>query len=163
MKKIYLSLGGNLGNREKHLKEAIQFISERVGQIILKSSVYETKAWGIENQPDFLNQVIAVKTLLNPQEVLATILAIEKDMGRIRERKWYTRLIDIDLLFYEKEIIQEENLIVPHPFIAERNFVLAPLAEIAGAFIHPKLDKTIAALYKNCPDQLAVYELVLDK
>jgi len=97
---IYLSLGTNLGNRQRNLDKSMDFIEDKVGKILKRSSVYKTKAWGVKDQPDFLNMVLEVETKFSPQFVLTTILSIETEMGRIRERKWYTRLIDIDLLFY---------------------------------------------------------------
>ena len=134
---IYLSLGTNLGNRQRNLDKSMDFIEDKVGKILKRSSVYKTKAWGVKDQPDFLNMVLEVETKFSPQFVLTTILSIETEMGRIRERKWYTRLIDIDLLFYEDLIIKESNLIVPHPYLQDRNFVLAPLMEICLLYTSP--------------------------
>ena len=153
---IYLSLGTNLGDRQLNLATSINLIEAKVGTILNRSSIYQTKAWGVENQPDFLNMVIAVETHFSPQFVLTTILSIETEMGRIRERKWYTRLIDIDLLFYGPHIIDVPNLIVPHPYLHQRNFVLQPLLEIAPLLVHPKLEKTIKQLVAECGDELVV-------
>lgn len=156
MNKVFFSIGTNLANREQNLSNAIEQIIGQVGPLINVSSIYETKAWGVENQPDFLNQVLLVDTALSPRETLKTILQIEDDLGRVRTRKWFTRLIDIDILFYEDFIIQEKDLIIPHPYIQERNFVLAPLVEIAPNFYHPVLKKSIADLYIDCKDPLPV-------
>jgi len=155
---IYIGLGTNLDNRSSNLNTCRLFLEASVGTIKAQSSIYETKAWGVQGQPDFLNQVVAIATSLKPQQVLHTILAIEEAMGRVRERKWYTRLIDIDLLLYGSEIIKEANLIVPHPYIQDRNFVLAPLAEIAGKTIHPIWKKSIKELEEACLDPLKVWE-----
>jgi len=155
---IYIGLGTNLGDRSSNLRTSRLFLEASLGRIKAESSIYETKAWGVEGQPDFLNQVVAIATILTPQQVLHTILAIEDAMGRVRERKWYTRLIDIDLLLYGSEIIKEVDLTVPHPYIQDRNFVLAPLAEIAGKTIHPILKKSIKELEKACLDPLKVWE-----
>jgi len=156
---IYLSLGTNLGNRQRNLDKSMDFIEDKVGKILKRSSVYKTKAWGVKDQPDFLNMVLEVETKFSPQFVLTTILSIETEMGRIRERKWYTRLIDIDLLFYEDLIIKESNLIVPHPYLQDRNFVLAPLMEIAPSLVHPVIKKTIEQLVEECRDTLVVEKI----
>ncbi len=154
---IYIGLGTNLGNRVLNLHTCKLFLEASVGSIKAQSAIYETKAWGIEGQPDFLNQVVGIATTLTPQQVLDTILAIEDAMGRVRERKWYTRLIDIDLLLYGSLVIKEVNLTVPHPYIQDRNFVLRPLAEIAGDTIHPVLKRSIKELETACLDPLDVW------
>lgn len=156
---IFLGLGSNLGNREENLSTAQKLIEEKVGKICSKSSIYETAAWGITEQNAFFNQVIEVQTSFSPSAVLHLVLKIEKDMGRIREIKWGERSIDIDILYYNNEIISTENLTVPHPFIQERKFVLVPLCEIAPAFIHPKLKQTNLELLKKCQDsgEIAVF------
>lgn len=150
--KVFLGLGSNLGNRAENLLMAQKLIEEKVGKILSKSSIYETAAWGITEQNAFLNQVLEIETIFSPNAVLHLVLKIEKDMGRIREIKWGERSIDIDVLYYNNEIISTENLTVPHPFIQERKFVLVPLCEIAAAFIHPKLKKSNLELLKNCQD-----------
>lgn len=157
MHKVFFSIGGNIGDRHSNLEQAVQEIGKKVGKILSISTIYETKAWGIENQPDFLNQALLVETKLSPLATLDVVLNIELGMGRIRERKWYTRLIDIDLLFFDHQIIESERLTIPHPFLAERNFVLAPLAEIAPDFIHPVFQRRISDLYKKSPDPLEVH------
>ncbi len=149
---IFLGLGSNLGNREENLSTAQKLIEEKVGKIRSKSSIYETAAWGITEQNAFLNQVIEVESHFSPSAVLHLVLKIEKDMGRIREIKWGERSIDIDILYYNNEIISTENLTVPHPFIQERKFVLVPLCEIAPAFIHPKLKQSNLELLEKCQD-----------
>lgn len=160
LNQVYLSIGGNLGDRKENLAKAVRLIEEEVGSVKAISALYQTKAWGIEDQPDFLNQCLIVDTTLRPKEVLRIVLEIENKMGRVRERKWYTRLIDIDLLFYNKLIIKEKHLTLPHPFIQDRNFVLAPLMEIAPDFIHPVLTKNVRQLYEECPDKLEVTQLI---
>jgi len=149
---IFLGLGSNLGNREENLLTAQKLIEEKVGKIRSKSSVYETAAWGITEQNAFLNQVIEVETSFSPSAVLHLVLKIEKDMGRIREIKWGERSIDIDILYYNNEIISTENLVIPHSFIQERKFVLVPLCDIAQDFIHPKLQQTNLELLEKCQD-----------
>lgn len=150
--KVYLGLGSNLGNREENLKIAQCFIEENFGTIISLSSIYETAAWGLTEQNAFLNQVICVETKLPAIKVLQIVLEIEKSMGRIRELKWGARIIDIDILYYANKIVTLPNLSIPHPFIEERRFVLVPLCEIAGEFIHPKLHQTNLELLEKCQD-----------
>jgi len=149
-------LGTNLGNRSLNLKNSIASIEKKVGIIKRQSCIYQTKAWGVINQPDFLNMVLEVQTSLTPQVVLETVLSIETEMGRVRERKWYTRLIDIDLLFYEDLIIEESNLIVPHPYLHLRNFVLQPLLDLVPLLVHPIMKKTVLQLVVECGDELPV-------
>ena len=148
-----LLIGTNLGEREKHLNTALQFIAEKTGTVLKISSIYATAAWGIEEQPDFLNQAILISTDMAPNELLANILAIEQAMGRVREVKWGPRLIDIDILFYEELVIEDENLKIPHPYLPSRRFSLVPLAEITPNWTHPVLNKTVLQLLEDCPDK----------
>ena len=143
MKKVYLSLGTNLGDRAKNLSIVKVHISSIIGKIVAESKIYETKPWGITNQPDFLNQVILVSTNLNPFDVLNKALDIELQMGRKRISKWYSRIIDIDVLFYEGLILNSEQLTIPHHMISNRNFVLIPLLDLAPEYIHPVSKKSI--------------------
>ena len=161
MKNVFLSLGGNIGNRFKNLAQARDLIAKEVGKIKATSEIYETKAWGVENQPDFLNQVVQITTTLSPYKVLDKVLAIEHKMGRVREQKWFARNIDIDVLFYDQVIIESKNLILPHPHISNRNFVLGPLKDIAPDFIHPVLQKSIRQLFLDCTDELSINEYTL--
>jgi 2-amino-4-hydroxy-6-hydroxymethyldihydropteridine diphosphokinase len=143
---VYLLLGSNLGNRKEVLKKAIELLSEKVGTIVKQSRDYETVPWGVTDQPDFLNLAIEIHTDLKPLEVLEQTQSVENQLGRIRKEKWGARLIDIDILFYGNEIIDEPNLKVPHPLMQERDFVLTPMAEIAPDFVHPVLGKTVLVL-----------------
>ena len=156
MNNTYLLLGSNMGNSLNQLSVAIDHIKKKTGEIIRKSGLYSTAAWGNPNQPDFLNQVIKIETTLTVEETLESILAIEKLMGRVRTTKNAPRIIDIDILFFDKEIISEKDLVVPHPEIQNRRFVLIPLNEISPQFKHPVLKKTIAELLEECPDNLEV-------
>ena len=130
MNGIFLGLGTNLDNREKNLSSAIELINKQIGTIIKKSSIHKTKAWGKTDQPDFLNMVIKIETKLDPQKLLKQCLSIENELGRIRKEKWGERIIDIDILYFNDLIINDENLKIPHPLIQEREFVLKPLNEI---------------------------------
>ncbi len=143
---VYLLLGSNLGNKKEILENAIVLLAEKVGVIVKQSKDYETVPWGVTDQPDFLNLALEIHTKLRPLEVLGKTQQIENQLGRIRKEKWGARLIDIDILFYGNEIMDEPTLKIPHPLLHERDFVLAPLAEIAPDFLHPVFVKTIRYL-----------------
>ena len=154
--RVYLSLGSNIGNKRRNLLEAIRKIGELENTEVVKSStILETEPFGYLEQDNFLNTCLEVKTLMTAQEFLKEILQIELDMGRVREIKWGPRIIDIDILFYDKEIIEEDNLAVPHPWICEREFVLDPLSEIAPNYIHPLEKKTITMLARKLKEREA--------
>lgn len=159
MNGAYLIIGGNMGDRMQLLKLCREYILEEIGSIAKVSGIYETAAWGKTDQASFLNQVLWVHTKLDPVALLRKCLYIEKKMGRERLLKWESRLIDIDILFYENEIIKEEKLTLPHPFIHQRRFVLVPLNEIASDFIHPVLHKSIFQILKECDDALEVVKV----
>ena len=156
MNKIYLLLGGNMGDRISNLSTAKKLIEQKIGKITKRSSVYQTAAWGIKDQPDFLNQVLLVKTKLDALECMQQILAIENKIGRIRTIKNAPRVIDIDILFYNDEIINLPNLVVPHPQIEKRKFVLIPMNELVADMIHPVLRRSINYLLSTCTDPLEV-------
>ncbi|MEO8885161.1 MAG: 2-amino-4-hydroxy-6-hydroxymethyldihydropteridine diphosphokinase [Mucilaginibacter sp.] len=156
---VFLLLGSNLGDRNAYLQQAITAIENEVAAIIKKSSVYETQSWGKTNLPDYLNQVILLQTDLPAQTVLQKILSIEWAIGRVREEKWGPRIIDIDILFYGDEVIDEPQLQVPHPELHKRRFTLDPLAEIAPDFVHPVLNKKIFQLKDELKDSLIVKKL----
>jgi 2-amino-4-hydroxy-6-hydroxymethyldihydropteridine diphosphokinase len=156
MNKAYLLTGGNIGNREETLETALTLIRQYCGNIIAISSIYETAAWGKNDQPSFLNQALQIHTDLQPRRLLRQLLKIETRIGRVREEKYGPRIIDIDILFYNEEVHNYRLLKLPHPEIQNRRFVLVPLVEIAAEFIHPVLKKTIAELLAICPDKLEV-------
>ncbi len=149
----YLSLGTNQGNKLDHLQNAIHKITDEIGTVLKISSVYKTASWGFDSD-DFLNICIQVVTNHTPQKLLEILLKIESELGRKRrETQGYAdRNIDIDILFYNDEIISSKTLTVPHPKMLERKFVLVPLAEIANTLIHPLEKKTIGICLQNCTD-----------
>jgi 2-amino-4-hydroxy-6-hydroxymethyldihydropteridine diphosphokinase len=152
----YLLLGGNLGNREGNLRIAIGQIEQHCGTLLKASALYETAAWGNTEQPAFLNQAVIIKTPLSATALLKALLAIELKMGRVREAKYAPRVIDIDILFFNRDIISQPGLEVPHPEIANRRFVLQPLAQLVPHKIHPVLKKSVQQLLAACPDKLPV-------
>ncbi|GEM67280.1 2-amino-4-hydroxy-6-hydroxymethyldihydropteridine diphosphokinase [Sphingobacterium mizutaii NBRC 14946 = DSM 11724] len=156
MNKVYLLLGANIGNPNKQLEDAKVEIEDRIGEITLQSKIYESEAWGVENQPVFLNQVILLETELSANKVLNEILKIEILLGRIRGQRWGSRIIDIDILYYNEDIIHTQDLQVPHPYIQERNFTLIPLVEIAEDYLHPIFKKSNKELLEESTDQLKV-------
>ncbi|MBL0056153.1 MAG: 2-amino-4-hydroxy-6-hydroxymethyldihydropteridine diphosphokinase [Chitinophagaceae bacterium] len=156
MKKLYLLLGGNMGDIREQFRQAKKNIVSVIGPIIRESGIYQTAPWGNTRQPDFLNQVIIVETNLSPTDTMNCILGIEKKMGRVRTKKNAPRLIDIDILFYGKLTLDEPRLKIPHPHLQNRRFVLTPLNELSPGFKHPVSGKTIHQLLRVCPDTLAV-------
>jgi 2-amino-4-hydroxy-6-hydroxymethyldihydropteridine diphosphokinase len=159
MNNVYLLTGSNQQQPVKQLKKAFSLISKHIGTIQRASSLYETAAWGNTNQPNFINQVLIVKSKLNATEILQNILAIEQKMGRVRTVKNAPRIIDIDILFFNKEIMNSKDLVVPHPLLQQRRFVLTPLNELSPNFKHPVLQKTIHQLLPICKDDLAVTKI----
>ena len=152
MRKIYLSIGSNKGNRYSFIKEALRLIRKDIGNVILMSKIYETKSWGFQSD-DFLNICIMIKSELLPSELLNKLKNIEDRIGRIRNStKILAREIDIDILFYSDKIVDYGDLIIPHPRLHLRNFVLYPLNDIASDFIHPILLKPINELLEECED-----------
>lgn len=157
---IYLCIGGNLGEREANLEEAIEFIDFNFGDVMGVSSIYESEPWGMTDVPNFLNQVIHIQSELTDKELLVEIADLEEFFGRERSSKGYvSREMDIDVLFIDQEIISTESLQVPHPRMSERRFVLEPLAEIAPEFIHPELKQSVESMLKACSDKGKVTRL----
>ncbi len=148
--KAYIGIGSNFPSPDKNCVEAIVRISAlRDVTIIAKSSLYKTEPLGHIDQDWFVNAAIKIETLLNPQELLSALLKIESEMGRIRKEKWGPRLIDLDLLFYDDLILNQERMTLPHPEIHKRKFVLAPMNEIAENHTHPTLKKTMKTLLQE--------------
>ncbi len=161
MNSVLLQLGSNLGERSQLLIDATVLLLERVGRIIEKSKVYESTPWRVDRQENYLNQVIEFSTKYSAERVLKIVLEIETELGRVRQEKWGERLIDIDIIFFNDEIIENSDLCVPHKHMHERNFVLEPLNEIASTFIHPKYNKTVAELLKDSKDIERVEEYAI--
>lgn len=149
---VYLCLGSNSGDRLKFIEQAVSFLNlaENI-KIVRTTALYETEPWGVKKQNWFLNMIVEIKTNLKAQDLLLKCLNIEKTLGRNRkkEQKWGERPIDIDIIFYDKEIINTEILTVPHPRMHERAFVLVPLLELIPDFIHPVLHKSVSELYDD--------------
>ncbi|MBK8987765.1 MAG: 2-amino-4-hydroxy-6-hydroxymethyldihydropteridine diphosphokinase [Chloroflexi bacterium] len=145
MSQIYLSLGTNLGDRQVNLQKTLAFL-RRVLAVTAVSAVYETEPWGVTDQPAFLNVCLSAQTNLSPYELLQLCQTVETEVGRRPTFKWGPRLIDIDILFYDDAIVGDETLTIPHPFVGERAFVLAPLADIAPDFVHPQTGETVVQM-----------------
>ena len=149
MHKVFIGIGTNLGDRHKNIEDAFKNLQFYNLKIIKKSPVYETEPYGLREQPNFLNCVVEIETEEPPEELLKNFLKIEEEMGRERKIPWGPRIIDLDILFYENLIINEESLKIPHPDIENRFFVLKPLSDIAPKFIHPIFKKTIKQMLKD--------------
>lgn len=152
MATVYLGLGTNLGNKEANLRTAIYKLQERIGKQVSLSSFYETAPWGFESDYSFLNAAIELETSLSPIEILHITQDIEKELGRTKKSvngSYSDRLIDIDILLYDNLVLQTPELMIPHPLMTERDFVMKPLIEIAGNVIHPTRQKTLSELYQE--------------
>ncbi len=159
----YLLLGADLGDKLETFAKVKQLLALRVGGVIAESSVYESQAWGFESDSLFFNQVLKVDTSLSPQELLDTILQVEAELGRTRSGNGYeSRVVDIDILFYDKLILNTPTLTVPHPLMQERMFALAPLCELEPEYVHPVLHKTLCELKASCPDKSIVRKRIAD-
>ena len=156
MKAAYLLIGGNIGDRLGFMAAAKEKMKQKGIELIRQSAIYETAAWGITDQPSFLNQVLEIVTSLNPEELLSELLSIEQELGRIRAEKNGARTIDIDILYFESQLIHTPGLSIPHDRIPIRRFVLIPLAELIPDFIDPKTNKSIVEMLNDCPDSLEV-------
>ena len=141
-----------MGDRDAYLKNVNKLIAEEIGAIQKKSKIYESVPWGVENQNNYLNQVLEIKSEFLAEEVLEKVLQIEDEIGRIRNEKWGERIIDIDILLFNDLIVEKEGMCIPHIHLHNRKFVLIPLNEITPSFTHPKYNKTIGELLNECKD-----------
>lgn len=152
MANVYVALGTNLGDRQANLQTAL----DRLGAVVtirMVSPVYETEPWGVTDQPKFLNMAVVGETALEPDALLAALKRIEGDMGRTETVRYGPRVIDLDILFYDDRVVHNAQLEIPHPRLAERRFVLAPLADIAPDFKHPVLGLSVRELLGRLPDE----------
>lgn len=159
---VYLSLGSNLGDRELILNNACSFLSELGIEITERSKLYESEPWGFDSPGWFYNEVVICSTSLSPNDLLLKISHCENQLGRKRDTSYsgyQSRTIDIDILFYDSNVIEEEFLIVPHPRLHERNFVLYPLNDLSPGFMHPVLNKTVNQLLRDSKDTTKVIEV----
>lgn len=162
MKNTTLLLGSNLEPRLGKLFEAVYHIRRQAGEVVKASTVYESEPWGFDSQHPFLNQALIIETRLSPLSLLEMLQQIEKELGRTPEKEpngYADRVIDLDILFYDDQIVETDELTIPHKLLQERRFTLVPLAEIADDIIHPVFNKTIRQLLDDCPDTSKVYPL----
>ncbi len=162
MHQTVLLIGGNLGEREQLIHLTHLLLSD-IGEITCKSDLYETQAWGGASEGNFLNQALVLKTDKPPSELLQATQGIEHRLGRTREVHWGNRTMDIDIIYIDDLVYQDEKLTVPHPLMAERNFVLVPLTEILPDFVHPILHLTHRTLLSRCTDTSKVERYVPKK
>lgn len=156
---LVLHLGTNIGDRKKNISVAKKLLEDYFGGALLESSLYQTAAWGKEDQSFFLNQAFVFRAKKMASEILKIVQDIENEMGRVRNEKWGERLIDIDIMFKGAELVNTPVLIIPHPFIALRRFVLEPLVEIIPDWMHPIENKSILKMLEECRDDLEVKKI----
>lgn len=152
-KRVFIAIGSNLSNREKNIEQAKILMEKNGIKIVRASSIIETEPYGLKEQPSFLNCVVECETALIPEELLKVLQSIEKDLGRIRKVKWGPRTIDLDIIFYGKMVINKSGLIIPHPDMQNRIFVLKPICEIAPYFVHPILRKTMRSILRKLEEK----------
>jgi len=149
-----------MGDRPRNLREAARLLRERAGRITLESAMYETAPWGDVQQPDYLNQALVLETPLSAVQLLEETMQAEREIGRIRRLKWDSRVIDIDIIFFNNEVVTLPHLKIPHPQMQHRRFVLAPLQEVVPGWMHPILQLTVEQLLEACPDPLPVHKYI---
>lgn len=149
MNKVYIAFGSNIGDKYKAIEDALEMLNQRGLRVTAKSKIYETEPYGYEDQPPFVNGVVEIETHLSCREVLKTILGIENDIGRVRLIRWGPRIIDLDILMFNDEVYDEEDMKVPHVDMQNRAFVLEPLNDLCPEKIHPVLKKSIRSLLED--------------
>jgi len=158
----YLMLGSNIGEKRKNLEKAADALAKAGNRILVRSPIYESEPWGFQHSEYFYNQLIILQTEFPPKILLLKILEIEENMGRIRNSKEYeARIIDIDIIYYDKLVLNTESLVIPHPRMAERRFVLKPLLDLAPDLVHPVNGKTTWEMYRECEDELSIKKIDL--
>lgn len=155
-REVYISLGSNLGDRVHFLKEGLDRIRENMGRVVKQSGIYETEAWGMNDTPPFLNQVVQLETSLPPHPLMFALQKVEEDLGRKKSNTYLSRNLDLDILVYHNIISANLDLILPHPLFHLRNFILAPFAEINQDLIHPVLEKDVKTILSQCQDKMKV-------
>lgn len=164
MSVAYIGLGSNIGDKVGNLKRTIVELGKVPGNKVLTvSSFYKTEPVGEVEQDWFINAAVKIETGLAPRELLKTLLDIERDLGRVREIKWGPRIIDLDILLYDDLVIEEEGLAIPHPYLHKRGFVLTPLAEIAPAYVHPGLNKSVSELLSMLKDNKKIERMEVSR
>ena len=152
---VFILIGSNLGERELLVTQACRMMGERCGELVAKSRLYESEPWGFEAEHWFLNQVVEVKTTMQPDELMKTLLSIERELGRDRSvphEGYVSRPMDLDILYYGEKIVDTEMVKAPHPRLHERRFTLLPLCDVAPDLVHPVLKKTNRQLLELCRD-----------
>lgn len=161
MTTVYIGIGSNLGRRKKNCLMAVELLKGKGVRVAKESSLYETEPWGVKDQPAFINMVIEAQTDLSPEMLLSLVKDIEYEIGRSRTRRWGPRKIDLDILLYGDMVINTPDLVIPHPYMHERQFVMRPLSEIAPDLIHPiikkKMRDILITLIQPLPDGAPSY------
>jgi 2-amino-4-hydroxy-6-hydroxymethyldihydropteridine diphosphokinase len=148
--KAFIGVGSNLGDREANIRQALQFLEQLPETTIVRgSSLYDTEPVGVSDQPNFLNGVVQIETHLAPRQLLWNLMLIERRLGRVRTQQWGPRVIDLDLLLYGEEVVDEDDLQVPHPLMTQRSFVMVPLVEIEPLLVHPVTNQTMLSILQR--------------